>query len=320
MMTPKKGKVEPRNSFAEDVLMGLTRTPKKISSRYFYDKTGSEIFQEIMKLDEYYLTRYEQEVLHLCASEITKHLYNSFRLTELGAGDAEKTVTLIRALIEAKREFNYYPIDISEKAQQQCIENIPASVKCNFIVADNLVGLQKLKTLAPQQTLVLFLGSSIGNYTPLEAVEFLRAVNNELQPNDLLLIGFDLVKDVNVMQKAYDDSQGITARFNLNLLRRINKELDGYFELGNFAHKAWFDKECQAMRSGLISTCKQRVPIGAFGRTFGFEKNELLHTEMSCKYTLASIADLAQQSGWVLRENFEHPKKDMFCDSLWIKP
>lgn len=308
--------------FAEDVQHGLSATPKFLSSKYFYDDEGSRLFQEIMKLPEYYLTRAEFEIFSTETKEIFAAFAGqnkSFDLIELGAGDGTKTAVLVDYFLRQNADFTYSPIDISGEA----LDLLSAKFKKEFprlsMQAQNgdyFTILETLKTASERPKIILFLGSNIGNFSQADAEDFfknLRAVMNE---NDLLFIGFDLQKDPRVILRAYDDERGVTAEFNLNLLRRINRELGANFDLEKFSHYAVYRPTECAARSFLISRAAQSVDIAALNQTFHFKAWEPIFMEISQKYSLEMIEDLAAASGFQVSRNFFDSRK-YFVDSLW---
>lgn len=308
--------------FAEDVLRGLTSTPKHISSKYFYDDEGSRLFQEIMKLPEYYLTRAEYKLLSEQTDEIGEAFTDGAEkidLIELGAGDGTKTAVLIQHFLDQNIDFTYSPIDISKEACDALLNKFNAKfpeLQINPHHGDYFKILDSLKDGNGRRKVILFLGSNIGNFSRGQAVDFflrLRAVMND---KDRIFIGFDMQKDPRVIVRAYDDAAGVTAAFNLNLLRRINRELGADFDLENFSHYAQYRPiECAA-RSFLISREKQTVRIEALNRTFDFEQWEPIFMEISQKYTAAMIEELAVESGFEIVVTFLDTE-NFYCDSLW---
>jgi L-histidine N-alpha-methyltransferase len=290
------------NEFAGHVAAGLCKTPKALSSMYFYDEVGSRLFQQIMGLPEYYPTRAEYSILEQHAAAIAAallpHSPEPFSLVELGAGDGLKTKLLLRALLAAQADFTYAPVDISTSAIEGLTatlsQELPA-VRVAPVVADYVRALRDLKH-RPGGKAVLFLGSNIGNFGPAERLTFLQRLADPLNPADRLLIGFDLQKDPRRIRAAYDDAQGVTAAFNLNLLTRINRELGAEFNLKHWQHYTDYEPLTGAVRSFLVSTHAQEVHVDALGQTFSFAAWEVIHTENSYKFTLPQIAELAAQA------------------------
>ncbi len=310
------------NTFVEDVIKGLSATPKTLSSKYFYDDEGSRLFQTIMQLPEYYLTRAEHEIFQSQSPDIYAALAESnkgFDLIELGAGDGAKTAVLIEYFLTQTADFTYAPIDISQEAIDLLTRKFAAEfprLSMNAQTGDYFQILETLKSHSPRRKVVLFLGSNIGNFTRAQSIDFFCRLRASLNANDLLFVGFDLQKDPQVILSAYDDAQGVTANFNLNLLRRINRELGGNFVLENFLHYAIYHPiECAA-RSFLLSRIEQDVTISALNRSFHFEPWEPIFMEISQKYSLPMIEELARASGFEVTHNF-FDKASYFVDSLW---
>lgn len=308
--------------FAEDILNGLSSAPKHLSSKYFYDDEGSRLFQEIMRLPEYYLTGCEQEIFETQANGIHREFANGkneFDIIELGAGDGTKTAVLVDHFLKAEADISYSPIDISQEALDALTEKFNSkfpALKMDARNGDYFDILRSLKNGGRRRKVLLFLGSNIGNFTRDESVEFFRALREVMNENDLLFIGFDLQKDPHVIAAAYDDAAGITARFNLNLLARINRELGADFDLDRFTHYANYRPIEGSARSFLISREKQTVHIAALGSDFEFEQWEAVFMEISQKYSLAMIEELARESGFEIKHNF-YDRRKYYCDSLW---
>ncbi|MEQ1762838.1 MAG: L-histidine N(alpha)-methyltransferase [Pyrinomonadaceae bacterium] len=308
--------------FAEDVLRGLSSTPKSLSSRYFYDDEGSRLFMEIMKLPEYYPTRAEMKIFTEQKAEICNAFTDgadAIDLIELGAGDGTKTAVLIEHLLATGVDFQYEPIDISQEANDVLAarfrEKFPA-LRIDPHTGDYFKILGSLKKDTGRRKVILFLGSNIGNFLRDQAVAFFRSLREVMNENDRLFIGFDMQKDPRTIVAAYDDKQGITAEFNLNLLRRINRELGADFDLDKFSHYAQYRPlECAA-RSFLISREKQTVTINALNRSFDFEQWAPIFMEISQKYTHAMINELAGDGGFEINREFYNPEY-FYIDSLW---
>ncbi|MBN4076504.1 L-histidine N(alpha)-methyltransferase [Gemmatimonas aurantiaca] len=309
-----------RSAFALDVLVGLSDTRKAIPSKYLYDDHGSELFVKIMEIPEYYVTNSEREALILHTPEISSMLDKEpFNLVELGAGSGEKTLILLNQFLTDKHEFQYVPIDISESAMSGLIADLDdklPEVKTHGLVSDYTNGLKWLNHRNTTRNVVLFLGSNIGNFTHAQERFFLRNVWNSLNDNDLLIIGFDLKKDIELLLSAYNDAKGVTANFNLNLLTRINNELGGEFDLSKFRHYGTYDVFNGAMESYLVSLEKQEVFIEMIGRSFSFRQWEPIHTEYSYKFLPANIETLAVETGFVV-EKMLYDDKKYFVDSVW---
>ncbi len=309
-------------TFAEDVLRGLSGTPKTLSSKYFYDDEGSRLFQEIMKLPEYYLTNCELELFQKQTDAIFQSFANgdnAFDLIELGAGDGTKTAVLVDHFLKQQADISYSPIDISQEALDALSAKFSAefpSLKIEARNGDYLRILESLRNSNGRRKVLLFLGSNIGNFNREQALEFFRDLRSVMNENDLLFIGFDLQKDPRVIVRAYDDEKGVTAAFNLNLLKRINRELGADFDLEKFSHYAVYRPVECAARSFLISREKQSVHIAALDKTFDFEQWEAIFMEISQKYSMRMIEEIARESGFAVKQNFFDSRR-YYCDSLW---
>jgi dimethylhistidine N-methyltransferase len=286
---------------------------------YFYDDEGSRLFQQIMDLPEYYPTRTEFSLLTQQRQAISDALAPAdnepFYLLELGAGDGLKTKILLRELLGTERRFTYAPIDISAAALDGLSDSLQQelpTLHVHPIVAEYAAGLGTLQR-QPGRKAVLFLGSNIGNFLPADRHTFLQQLADHLSPNDRLLIGFDLRKDPRIIHAAYDDAQGVTAAFNLNLLTRFNRELGADFDLAHWQHFAQYDPQTGAMRSYLVSRRAQTVHFEALGRSFEFAAWEAIHTENSFKFTLPQIEELAATSGLRVLEVFTD-EQNWFAD------
>lgn len=305
--------------FAEDVEKGLSATPKKLSSKYFYDDLGSKIFQEITRLDDYYLTRSELEILNDIKGTLPEIIgEKEVDIIELGVGDGHKTKIIIDSFLEKKIKVNFLPIDISLEALHLLENNISASKNLNIhaIAAEYIAGINFARKLSKNRLIVLFLGSNIGNFTKDESISILQAIKSVLNKNDYILIGFDLKKDIQVLTKAYSDEMGVTAKFNLNLLLRINTELGGNFDVSQFKHLAFYNPELGAMESFLISLKDQNVFLSKINKEFHFEAFEPIHLEYSFKFLEKDIQAMSKTSGFKFIGNFSDHNK-FFVDSLW---
>jgi L-histidine N-alpha-methyltransferase len=306
--------------FAADVERGLAAQSKYVSPKYLYDEVGSQLFEQICLQPEYYLTRTEASILNKYAPVISKLAGSNIEIIELGSGSSSKTAILLSYLSLQKKRIYYFPIDISSSILMESTRRLKSqfpNISIIGIRSDYNLGIDKAVAVAdagcmsaeqnqeiPDMKLVLFLGSSIGNFELIEARSLLGSVRKKLHTNDLLLVGFDLQKDESVLNAAYNDKAGITAKFNLNLLARINRELDGNLELGKFEHHAFYSREQQRMEMHLVSKTNQQLYIGALGKTFAIRKGESIHTENSYKYTLNQIAALADDCSFTLEKNF----------------
>jgi L-histidine N-alpha-methyltransferase len=308
------------NQFLKDVTAGLKLKNKKLNSKYFYDEKGDLLFQQIMNSEEYYLTNCEYEIFEHKSAEMADSFINnlqSFDLIELGAGDATKTAFLLKALIAKQADFTYMPIDISSTMvnflEKELPEKIPGLI-VHGLNGEYFPMLQRANEISKRKKVVLFLGSNIGNLTPAEAYEFLKDLCGTLKTGDVLLIGFDLKKNPHVVQAAYNDRTGFTRAFNLNLLERINTELGGDFPLSNFEHYNSYDPVTGACKSFLVSLAAQDVTI--HDMVFHFEEHEIIDMEISQKYAVEEIDDLAAQTNFETIETFFDSKK-WFLDTLW---
>jgi L-histidine N-alpha-methyltransferase len=308
------------NQFLEDVLFGLDSKPKKLSSKYFYDKKGDELFQQIMALDEYYLTRAEYEIFKTNKQEILEIFQSGnleFRLIEFGAGDGYKTKLLLEHFITSKAKFEYKPIDISQNALDKLKIDLNGNIpKLNMTAeqGDYFQVLKKLPRLDHKKNVILFLGSNIGNFTLDEVEKFLTNIRNKIHLGDLLFLGLDLKKDPEKIRAAYNDKEGVTRDFNLNLLDRINKELNANFEIGSFEHYPSYNPINGECTSSLISTKDQTATVN--GKTFTFEKWEPIHTEISRKFSLSQIEELALKCGFEIAKNL-FDSNQYFVDTIW---
>ena len=275
-----------------------------------------------MKLPEYYLTGCELEIFERQADTIFKAFANgsnAFDLIELGAGDGTKTAVLVSHFLDRNADISYSPIDISREALDALTSKFNTefpSLRMDAKQGDYFNILRSLRNGGGRRKVLLFLGSNIGNFTREQSVSFFRDLRAVMNPNDLLFIGFDLQKDPNVIVRAYDDAQGVTARFNLNLLTRINRELGADFDLDKWSHYAVYRPVQCAARSFLISRERQKVRIGALNRCFEFDQWEAVFMEISQKYNRSMIKTLAADSGFAIKQNF-FDSRDYYCDSLW---
>lgn len=306
--------------FALDVLHGLSEKPKRLSSRWIYDDEGSRLFSAICDLDEYYPTRCEAEILKSHTPSILSGAgVDSLDIVDLGAGDGRKSNIILEAALKQLKDVRYVPIDISEAAMAGLVNATQAKfgkLAVRGIVGEYFDSLNWLSRDTKRRNLVLFLGSNIGNFSMVQARVFLRQLWEALNPDDRVLIGFDLKKDIDLLLDAYNDSKGVTAAFNLNLLARINNELGGEFDIGNFRHFATYDVYSGAMESYIVSMEKQTVAVRGLRTSFEFDAWEPIHTEYSYKYLQSDIEGLAAATGFEIVSQF-HDSKRWFTDSLW---
>lgn len=312
------------STFAEDVREGLLQTPKTLPSKYFYDEQGDKLFQTIMGLGEYYLTRCEFEIFSEQKEAILRSFLgddDAFRLVELGAGDGTKTKVLMSHFLEAGADFTYNPIDISQNVLDQLkgdLGNALPDLKVEPIQGDYFDALEELNRHHSRKEVVLFLGSNIGNFSNEEAELFLGKLADNLSEGDLLLIGFDLMKNPQTILNAYNDKLGVTKEFNLNLLTRMNNELGADFDIEKFKHFPTYNPINGETRSHLISTADQKVYIEVLDTTFHFDAWEAIHTEVSQKYSPKMIEQFAAKAGFRIVENFTD-ECSYYVDSLWEK-
>jgi len=312
------------NAFAIDVKRGLDESPKTLPSRYFYDEKGDELFQKIMDLDEYYLTRAEFEIFVRQKDEILKCFLgneNAFRLVELGAGDGTKTKVLLSHFLENNADFTYSPIDISENVLEQLQGDLKVelpSLKVEPIVGEYFSALEDLAANDKAKEIVLFLGSNIGNFDKSSGVGFLTHIGENLSAGDMLLIGFDLMKSPQKILSAYNDKEGVTKAFNLNLLIRINNELGANFNIEDFGHFPTYDPITGETKSHIVSKKEQTVYVEALDESYSFDAWEAIHTEVSQKYSMKMIEAYAIESGFEIVKNFRDSNQ-YFVDSLWRK-
>jgi len=278
-----------------DVHQGLALAQKRLSPKYFYDAHGSHLFDAICELPEYYPTRTEIDILRRHGAEMAERLGCDALLVELGSGSSLK----IRVLLEALRPAVYMPVDISKDHLLQSAEALAAtfpSLQVHAVCADYSVPFTLPVDDHEHPRAAFFPGSSVGNFEPPDAERFLRRIGDLLGSGGRLLVGVDLVKDVQVLEAAYNDADGVTADFNLNLLARINRELDADFDLTGFRHSAWFNPESSRIEMHLVSAREQKVSVA--GRNFAFRKGESMHTECSYKYSIEGFHRLARRAGF----------------------
>ena len=306
--------------FAQDVKLGLSAKSKYLQPKYFYDNVGSDLFEGICQQPEYYLTQTEAAILEMCSSDVAMMCGSSNNnngtnaIIELGSGSSLKTRILLQSFLEINQKcaHYYFPIDISHSILQDTVKMLSSNFPKLQVIGlstDYLDGIDSANQFINNenisaQKIVVFLGSSIGNFEPTEAKSFLKVVADRLNKGDLLLVGFDLHKNQKILNAAYNDAAGITAKFNLNILHRINKELGGEFDLHLFKHHAFYNRHKRRIEMHLISTCKQHVYIREIDKTFDFEEGESIHTESSYKYTLKQIDNLAKGCNLKVKKHF----------------
>ncbi len=315
-----EGSPVPTTQFRKDVIEGLGQDVKQLKSKYFYDATGDSLFQQIMALPEYYLTRCELDIFKNRTADIAAILADGspFDLIELGAGDATKSSYLLEYLVGKNHEFTYLPIDISGNIlsvlEEKLADEIPG-LDIFSLEGDYFEMLDKASAISARRKVILFLGGNIGNMEKEDAHNFCRKLRNSLHPGDIALIGFDLKKNPKVILNAYNDTSGVTAAFNLNLLTRINRELNANFDLNHFEHYQNYDPLTGACRSYLVSLKTQEVVID--GQTIDFKEHECIYMEVSQKFSLNDIEQLANASGFEFSRAISD-SKGWFMDAVWI--
>ncbi len=301
---PHATKIE--KTFAEEISSSLNRDSKFISPKFFYDKKGSDLFEKICTLPEYYPTRTEIAILKNLQTLLPSFVDNSFRLVELGSGTSVKTRLILDIFTKIQQTIEYFPIDISEiltESSEQLLQDYD-NLQITGIIDTYEGGLEFLKNYDNKNNLIVFLGSSFGNFSPGDGRIFLEKINATMKPGDLFLIGLDLVKDSQTLESAYNDTQGVTAKFNLNVLSRINDELDADFNLNNFSHYSIYNKKDQRIEMYLKSLVNQSVIISKSNLSLNLKKDELIHTEHSHKYTLNQIKTLFESTGFQINHTW----------------
>ncbi|HWM83468.1 MAG TPA: L-histidine N(alpha)-methyltransferase [Pseudolabrys sp.] len=287
----------PLSEFSADAIAGLSATPKRLQPKYFYDAEGSRLFEQITETPEYYPTRCEMQALRSHAGDIAVLVPDGAALIEFGSGSSKK----VRLLLAAEPALSVYvPVDISP----EMLEQETAAIRHDYpaltvlpVAADFTVPFAlPPEAVAAQQRVGFFPGSTIGNFEPYQAAHFLRNAASILGRGSLMLIGVDLVKDPAILNAAYNDAGGVTARFNLNLLKRMNRELNANFDLDSFEHHAFFNRARSRVEMHLASRKRQKVRVA--GETFSFDMGESIHTENSYKYSIQSFGALARGAGW----------------------
>jgi L-histidine Nalpha-methyltransferase len=306
--------------FAQDIKEGLgSRYQKRVKPKYFYDTEGSQLFEEICVQPEYYPSRVEAGILRRYSKRMTCiQDDDEISIIELGSGSSTKTRILLQEVLSRQSNLFYFPIDVSKAMLYETTNKLSAdfsNLRTIGIPSDYADGIEQATNLIsadgqiPDRKLIIFLGSSIGNFEPQESISFLKNLRNKMDENDNLLIGIDLHKDKKVLEAAYNDEKGITARFNLNLLTRINRELRGEFDLESFVHRSFYNSFNNRVEMHIVSTRDQQVYVGRLNQTYSFDKNETIHTENSYKYSSEQIRQMAEESNLVIKGNFFDAKK-----------
>ena len=306
---PHATKIE--KSFAEEISYSLSQNSKFISPKFFYDRKGSDLFESICSLPEYYPTKTEISILKKLKHELSSYLDENMNLVELGSGASVKTRLILDIFTTLQDETEYFPIDISEiltESSEQLLKDYD-TLHITGIIDTYEGGLEFLKNYDNKKNLIIFLGSSFGNFAPDDGKLFLDKIFSTMNSGDLFLIGLDLVKDKNILESAYDDSKGTTAKFNLNVLSRINDELDADFDLDNFSHYSIYNESDQRIEMNLKSLVQQSVIIAKSNLSLNFNKDELIHTEYSHKYNVSQIKKLLIDVGFTIKNIWLDDKK-----------
>ena len=306
---PHATKIE--KSFAEEISYSLSQNSKFISPKFFYDRKGSDLFESICSLPEYYPTKTEISILKKLKHELSSYLDENMNLVELGSGASVKTRLILDIFTTLQDETEYFPIDISEiltESSEQLLKDYD-TLHITGIIDTYEGGLEFLKNYDNKKNLIIFLGSSFGNFAPDDGKLFLDKIFLTMNSGDLFLIGLDLVKDKNILESAYDDSKGTTAKFNLNVLSRINDELDADFDLDNFSHYSIYNESDQRIEMNLKSLVQQSVIIAKSNLSLNFNKDELIHTEYSHKYNVSQIKKLLIDVGFTIKNIWLDDKK-----------
>ena len=310
---------EVTQSLSDDVRDGLRRDRKRLNPVLFYDARGSELFEEICTLPEYYQTRTERALLREHAAEVTRRCPERVTVAEFGSGSSEKTEVLLAELIEQGHEVRYLPIDISRSALLEAgtrLSETHEALDIHAIVGEYTEGAAAVPDRARGGRLAVFLGSNLGNFEPARARAFLREVRRVTGDDGLLLIGLDLIKDVDVLERAYDDSQGVTEAFNKNILRHINRKFDADFDVERFAHRVIWNDEKDRIEMHLESLKDQTIDVGSLNLTVELAGGETIHTESAYKYSLDSIRELAGATGWSVERSWTD-RDDLFSLNLF---
>ncbi len=288
-----------KNTFAKDVKEGLLDKVKGLHPKYFYDSKGSELFEKICETPEYYVTRTEASILKKYAGELAELNSDKTVVVELGSGSSVKSRHIITSFINNNGRLDYIPIDVSEILieSSQLLINDFDKLHITGVISEYEEGMEMVNLITAHPKLVMFLGSSIGNFTGDEARALAKEISNNMNEKDSFLIGFDLKKDADVLEAAYNDKQGLTAEFNLNILTRINNELGGEFDKNKFKHYAYYNEPDTRIEMHIVSLIDQKVFIKGINETITFKKGETIHTENSYKYSDDMINYLAASAG-----------------------
>ena len=298
-------------SFAEEIAFSLNQDSKFINPKFFYDKKGSNLFESICVVPEYYPTRTEISILKKMEHDLPSYLDENVRLVELGSGASVKTRLILDVFTKLQAKTEYFPIDISEiltESSEQLLNDY-ATLNITGIIDTYEGGLEFLQNYDDKKNLIIFLGSSFGNFSPDDGKIFLKKIFSTMKQGDLFLIGLDLVKDKKILESAYDDSQGVTAKFNLNVLSRINDELDADFVIDNFSHYSVYNENDQRIEMNLKSLKSQSVVIKKSNLSLNLDEGELIHTEYSHKYNPSQIKTLLCDIGFKIKNMWLDDKK-----------
>lgn len=322
-MQSEKGDIKSTHQeFASHIRKGLCQSfgEKRIDPKFFYDEKGSYLFDQICLQREYYITRTETEILERYSKDIVSHLKSaSGSMIEFGNGSSLKTRIILKHFFYQGVDVMYFPIDISQTALISSIRNLSSKFRNLDIIgiaSEYLVGIKKISSLIdasssiPRKKVMFFLGSSIGNFEPDTTRSFLRSIRNSMrtETGDNLFISFDLEKDFHILESAYNDRAGITSKFNLNLLERINNDLGGTFNLRDFSHYATYNKKKKRIEMYITSKRDQEIYIRELGQTVSLKENERIHTENSYKYSIEEIKQLAEKSGFIVQKHYTDTK------------
>ena len=293
-----------QKTFAQELSRSIRQKQKSINPKFFYDQKGSQLFEKICVLPEYYLTRTEISILKQIDGKLQSYLDGNFRLVELGSGSSQKTRLLIDMLTRLQKHVEYFPIDISKilKSSSIALQSDYKKLHITGIIDNYENGLEFVKNYDDMKNLIVFLGSSFGNFDPENGIKFLQKINSSMKKGDLFLVGLDLVKDKDVLYQAYNDSQGITAQFNLNVLSRINSELGGNFDTSKFVHHVVYNENQNKIEIYLRSLSKQTVEIPNADLMLEIDEDELIHTENSHKYTISQIKQMFTMTGYQIKD------------------
>jgi len=307
----KPNHMKKQKTFAEEITLSLNHESKFINPKYFYDDHGSQLFDKICELPEYYLYRCESQILKNIAKKLTYHITNDVRLVELGSGSSIKTRLLIDALFQSQKDVEYFPIDISnvliDSTKELCSDY--KNLKVTGIIDTYENGLDFIEQYDNKPNLITFLGSSFGNFSETDGKRFLKKIHNLMKSSDYFLMGVDLKKDNDILHNAYNDSKGLTAEFNLNILERINKELGGDFKISEFAHHASYNISKGRIEMHLRSLSNQVVNIASLGLCLKLFQNELIHTENSHKFSISEIESIFEKTGFDIIQIWFDTKK-----------